>query len=100
MCNHLCRQGVELAGIRQLRSQGPVSVHGHHTEGATGPEGGEGANGIGGGIRVGGCDGDVNGSEDGDGAGTRTGMEANEGTQNRNGDGARPGTGTGVATRE
>ncbi|CAN0239016.1 unnamed protein product [Ascophyllum nodosum] len=26
-CHHLCRQGVALASTRQLRSQGPASVH-------------------------------------------------------------------------
>ena len=31
--HHLCRQGVALAGIRQLRSQGPVSAHAHRNEG-------------------------------------------------------------------
>ena len=31
--HHLCRQGVALASTRQLRSQGPVSVQAHHTEG-------------------------------------------------------------------
>ena len=32
---YLCRQGVALASTRQLRSQGPVSVHAHRTEGVT-----------------------------------------------------------------
>ena len=36
MQDHLCRQGVARAGTRQLRSQGPVSVHAHCTEGVTG----------------------------------------------------------------
>ena len=57
-CHHLCRQGVALAGTRQLRSQGPVSVHAHCTGGGTGSEGREGANGVGGG----------NGDGSGDGA--------------------------------
>ena len=39
---------VALASTRQLRSQGPVSVHAHRTEGATGFEGQERANGVGG----------------------------------------------------
>ena len=52
--HHLCRQGVALAGTRQLRLQGPVSVQGHCTEGATESEGREAANGAGGGIGVGG----------------------------------------------
>ena len=58
---HLCKQGVALASTRQLRSQGPVSVHAHHTEGVTGPEKQERTNGVGGGIRVGGGNGDGNG---------------------------------------
>ena len=32
------RQGVALAGTRQLRLQGPVPVHAHPTEGVTGSE--------------------------------------------------------------
>ena len=92
--HHFFRQGVALAGTRQLRSQGPVSVHAHRTEGVTESEGREGANGVGGG------NGDVNGDRDGGGAETRTGVEANEGRQDGNGDGRRdgrrdgPGTGT------
>ena len=39
--HHLCRQGVALAGTRQLRSQGPVPVHAHRTEGGTGSEDGK-----------------------------------------------------------
>ena len=31
--HHLCRQEMALAGARQLRSQGPVSVHAHRTGG-------------------------------------------------------------------
>ena len=49
--HHLCRQEVVLASTRQLRSQGPLSVHANHTEGVTGSEGRKGANGIGGGDR-------------------------------------------------
>ena len=78
--DHLCRQGVALASTRQLRSQGPVSVHAHRTEGVTGSEGREGANV--GGIGVGDVTGDGNGSR----AGTRTGVEANEGAQHGNED--------------
>ena len=67
--HNLCREGVALASTRQLRSQGPVSVHAHRTEGVTGSEGREGANGVGGGIGVGGgnesSSGDGNGDEDG-----------------------------------
>ena len=90
---------------RQLRSQGPVSVQVHHTEGVTGSEGQEGANGVGDGIGVeggngdgngvGGGNGDVNGH--GDGAGTGTEVEVNGGAQDGNGDG--DGAGTGVETR-
>ena len=91
--HHLCRQGVALASTRQLRAQGPVSVQAHRTEGVSGSEGQEGANGVGGGIGdgdgngIGGGDGDVNGHEDGDGEGTGTGVEVNEGAQDGNGDG-------------
>ena len=53
MRHHLCRQGVALAGTRQLRSQGSVSVHAHSTVGVTESEGREGTNGVGGGIGVG-----------------------------------------------
>ena len=47
MRHHLGRQGVALAGTRQLRSQGLVPVHAHRTEGVTGSEGREGPNGVG-----------------------------------------------------
>ena len=101
--HHLCRQGVVLGSTRQLRSQGPVSVHAHRTEGVTESKGREGADGggigVGGGNgdgnRVGGGNGDVNGDGDGDGAGTGTatvtGVEANEGAKDGNGDGHRHG---------
>ena len=110
MRHHLCRQGVALASIRKLRSQGPVSVQAHRTEGVTGSEGQERANGVGGGIGVGGGNGDgngvgggngdVNGHGDGDGAGagTETGVEVNEGAQDGNGDGSGDGAGTGTGT--
>ena len=39
--HHLCRQGVALASTRQLRSQGPVSVQAHRTEGVTRPRDGK-----------------------------------------------------------
>ena len=109
--HHLCRQGVELATTRQPHSQGLASVQVHRTGGVTGSEGQGGANGVWGGIRVGGgngdgngdANGDVHGRGDGDGAGTRTGMEVNEGAQDGNGDGsgdeAGTGTGTEVGTR-
>ena len=58
---HLCRQGVALAGTRQLRSLGPVSVHAHYTKEVTTAERPEGANG--------------NGDGDGDEARTGTRME-------------------------
>ena len=65
------------ADTRQLRSEGAVSVHAHRTEGITGSEGREGANGIGGGIKdgVGGGKGGVNVDGNGDGG------EANEGRE-------------------
>ena len=89
--HHLCRQGVALASTRQPHLQGPASVQAHRTGEATGFEGQEGANMVGGGIGVGGGNGhgngDVNGHGDGDGAGTGTGVEVNEGSQDRNGDG-------------
>ena len=78
--HHLCRQGVALASTQQLRSQNPVYLHAHRTEGVTESKGREEANGVGGGIgvgggngdgnRVGGRNGDVNG---GDGSGAETG---------------------------
>ena len=52
---------MALAGTQQLRSQGPVSVHAYRTNGGTGSEGRERANGVGGGIEVEGGDGDDNG---------------------------------------
>ena len=68
MRHHLCRQRGAPAGTRQLRSQGPVSVHAHCTEGVTRYEGREGANGVGGEIGVGGGNGDT-----GQGPGSSTG---------------------------
>ena len=53
MRHHLCRQGVALAGTRQLHSQGPASVQAHRTGGVTGSEGQEGANGSGAGLESG-----------------------------------------------
>ena len=64
---HLCKQGVALPGTRQLRSQGPVSVHAHRTEGVTESRGREGANRVGGGIGI------RDGIEDGNGVGKREG---------------------------
>ena len=69
-------RGWALASTRQLRSQGPVSVQVHRTEGVTGSEGQEEANGVGIGVGgengdgngVGGGNGDVNGHGDGNGA--------------------------------
>ena len=52
--HHFGRQEVALVNTRQPRSQGPVSVQAHRTEGVTGSEGPERANGVGGGIGVGG----------------------------------------------
>ena len=103
--HHICRQRVALASTRQLRSQGPVSVHAHRTEGVTGSEGRAGANVVGGGVGggngygkgVGGGNGDVNGDGRGAGAGTGTGtgVEANEGVEYGNGDGSGDGDGDG-----
>ena len=113
--HHLCRHGMALASARQLRSQGPVSVHAYRTEGVTVSERREGANGVEGGIGVGsgngdgngdgGRNGDVNGDGDWDRVEARmktgTGVEANLGAQDRSGDGSGDGagTGTGVGTR-
>ena len=97
--HHLCKHGVAHASTRQLRSQGPVSVHAHRTEGVNGSEGHEGASRVGGDIGVedgngdgngvGGGNEDVNGHRDGDGAGagTGTGVEVNVGAQDGGGDG-------------
>ena len=91
-----------------------MSVQAHRTEGATGSVGWKEANGVGGGIGVGGGNGDdngigdgkgdVNGHGDGDGAITGTGVEVNGGAQDGIGDcgdgaGTGTGTGTGVETR-
>ena len=62
----LSRQEVARAGTRQLRSQGPVSVHAYCIEGVTEPEERERANG----VRV----------EIGVGAGTETGTGSGRGT--------------------
>ena len=86
--HHLCRQGLALAGTRQLCLEGPVFVHARRTEGVTGSDRWEGANGggIGGGggngdgNRIGGGNGDVNGNGDGAGTGTGTGVEVSERT--------------------
>ena len=112
--HHFCRQKVALASTRHLRSQGPAFVHAHCTEGVTGSEQREGANGFGGWVGVGGGngggnggggggeDGDVNGDGDRNGEGTGTRVEASERTQNGSvdgsGDGSRDGAGTGTRT--
>ena len=68
-----------LASIRQLRSQSPVSVHAHRTEGVTESEGREEANEVVGGIGVGGGNGDGNrvghGNGDVNGGGTEREQE-------------------------
>ena len=69
--HHLCRQGVALESTRQLGLQGPESVQAHRTEGVTGSEEQEGANGVGSGIGVGAGTETVPGS----GVGTGTGTE-------------------------
>ena len=51
----------------QLRSQGPVYVHAHRTEGVAGSKRREGANGVGGRIGVGGGNKDGNGVGGGNG---------------------------------
>ena len=100
--HYLCRQRVALASTRWPHSQGPASVQAHRTEGVTGSEGQEGANGIGDGIGVGGGNGNGNRDEnahgDEDGAGTGTGVEVNEEAQDGNGDGSGDGAGTGMGT--
>ena len=83
--HHLCSQKVVLASTLQLLSQGPGSVHAPRTEGVTGPERREGANGVGGRIEGGGGNGDGNGvgGGNGDGAGAGTEVKASEGAQGR-----------------
>ena len=99
--HRLCRQGVALASPRQLRSQGPVFVQAHRTEGVTGSKGQEGVNRVGGGNGDSngdrGGNGDVNGHGDGDGAGggTGTGVEVDEGAQDGNEDGSEDSSGDG-----
>ena len=89
---------VALASTRQLRSQSPVSVHAHRTEGVTASERREGANGVGVGIGVGGGNRDGNGVRSGngdghgDGAGAGTGVEVKgdgSGNEDSNVDGNR-----------
>ena len=102
MHRHLCRQGVAIAGTRQLRLQGLVSLDAHRTEGVTGSEGREGANGVGDGVGVGGGNGDRNdvggGKGGGNGVETGTGLRANEGAQDGNEDGSGDGAGMGTRT--
>ena len=72
--HHLFSQRMALGGTGQLRSQGPVSVQAYCTDGVTGSERREGANGArgggasGDGNGVGGRNRDVHGDGDGDGA--------------------------------
>ena len=68
--HRLCRQGVAPASPRQLRSQGPVFVQAHRTEGVTGSKGQEETNRVGDGIGVGGGNGDSNGDRGGNGDGS------------------------------
>ena len=90
--HHFCRQAIALASTRKLRSQGPVSVQAHRTEGFTAFGGRKGANGVEGGIGVGGGNGDGNGvgggngDVNGAGAGAGTGVKVNEGAQDGNED--------------
>ena len=81
--HHLSRQKVALTGTRQLRSQSPVSVHTHFTEGVTRSEGREGANGARNGVEGG------NGNGDGGGAGTGMGTRTGTGTRTETGTGGR-----------
>ena len=83
---------MALADTRQLRSQDPVPVQAHSTDGVREFKGRSGANGVGGGIRVevgngdgNGVGGDVKIDGDGGGTGRRTGVEATKGTQSGNG---------------
>ena len=90
MRHRFCREGVALAGTRQLHSHGPMSVQAHCTEGKTRSKGWEGTNGVEIGVGSGNGDGNGvgggNGDGDRNGAGTGTGVEVREGTQDRNGD--------------
>ena len=105
--HQLCRQRVALAGTRQLRSPGLVSVHVYCTEEVISSERREESNGhrngveveIGGKNGVGVGNGDGNGDVDEDGVGTRTGVEARGRTQDKNKDGSGDGVGTGAGTR-
>ena len=81
-----------LASTRQPRSQNPVTVNTHRTEGVTGSERREGADGIEGGngdVNID-IDGDVNVDRDGDGAGRRTRVDVNE--ESKMGTGTEAGT--------
>ena len=66
---------MAFASTRQLRLQGPVPVNAYLTEGVAGFEGREGANGVRGGILVGGGNGDGNGVGAGTGMVMRFGKE-------------------------
>ena len=80
-----------------------VSVHAHCTKGATGSEGREGANGVGGRIGVGGGNGNGNGVGAGTGTrtvmGTRTEREQERGWRRANECKIETGTGAGMKTR-
>ena len=60
--NHLYRQGLALAGTRQLRSQGSMSVHAYCIEGVTRSKIRKGANGDGNRIGIGNVDGNGDGT--------------------------------------
>ena len=75
---HLCKQGVALAGTRQLRSQGPVSVHA-----PTVPSPGDGKERTGSGAE----------SESGTGSKMGTGSEKGKGDVKADGDGDGDGAG-------
>ena len=83
--HHLYRQGVALASTRQVRSQGPVTVQAHRTEGVTGSEGQEGANGSGARLE--------SGAETGTGTGVETRRRTSDGNGDGNGDGSEASSG-------
>ena len=88
--HHLSREGLALAGNRQIRSQDLVSVDAHRTEEVSGSIEREGEDGVGigdGDVNVN-EDGDVHVDGDGDKAGRKTEVEANDGNGDESGNGA------------
>ena len=92
--HYLGRQGVALAGTRQLRSQGLVPVHAHRTEEVIGSENRKYRTGSGAGseLRV--------GTEMGTGNEVEANVGAQDENKDRSGDEAGTGTGTGVDSLE